>query len=652
MNTRKIIVIIFAILFVLSCAPKKVVVTEPKAVAPGDELFFKAEKTFKVQSYGKALEYYKQYMDQYPNGPSAAAALLRIGTINIMLENYAEARGNFNRLLSEYPGSEYVAGAKVGILNAYYYEGKYSEVIQLASVILEEPVAREYIARTYGILGDTYLAMESPEDAVYFYTMAYKNSEAPRKEIIIEKLKTAVNLLDTTDIVALLGHLEEDLPRGYLTYQLGLSYAAEENYDEAIRALSEFVKEYPEHENIQQAKVLIEEFSEKTFYQRTTIGCLLPLSGRYKVYGNRALKGIEFAMAQINSRTENEPVQLIIKDTGSDPGRIVSAVEALVQKRVAAIIGPLVNPGSAAVIAQENGIPIITITQKEKITEIGDNVFRNFLTPEMQVKTIVSYAADELGVRNFAILYPEEKYGRTFMNLFWDEVIHHGGKVVGVESYDPAHTDFAAPIKKLVGLYYEVPEDLQEIVRPPKEEETEKAEEPGAEERKTEAEKDEEPEAIVDFEAIFIPDAPNKAGLIVPQLAYYDIEDAFLLGTNLWHSLKLVEMAKEYVQGAIMPDGFFSDSKSVRTREFVRYFEQTYGEKPGIIEATTFDTAMMLFKIVNNPDVRSRSAIKYELLNLRNYPGVTGLTTFDDTGDAQKQLSLLQIEGKRFVEIE
>jgi ABC-type branched-subunit amino acid transport system substrate-binding protein len=293
----------------------------------------------------------------------------------------------------------------------------------------------------------------------------------------------------------------------------------------------------------------------------------------------------------------------------------------------------------------------VTITQKEKITEIGDYVFRNFLTPEMQVRRLVSYAAEVLEVNRYVILYPEEKYGVTFMNLFWDEVIRHNGKVVGVEAYNPNHTDFAEPIKRLVGLYYDVPKDLEEIVRPPKpEEEPPKADTPAEEARKRK--EAEGPEAIVDFEAVFIPDAPNKTGLIIPQLAFYDIENVYLLGTNLWHSSKLIEMAKDYVQGAIMPDGFFPDSQTAGVQEFVRRFEFTFGHRPGVIEATTFDTAWILFQTVNRPDIRSRNAIKNELLNLRDFPGMTGRTSFDESGEAQKDLSLLRIYGNRFVELE
>jgi len=152
------------------------------------------------------------------------------------------------------------------------------------------------------------------------------------------------------------------------------------------------------------------------------------------------------------------------------------------------------------------------------------------------------------------------------MNLFWNEVIAFGGRVTGVESYNSAHTDFSDVIKKLVGLYYEVPEHLK-IIDPEADDEKNEDAPMGKDTHKSLGdarehdeniieEKQEKAEAIVDFDAVFIPDAPKKAGLIIPQLAFYDVTDTYLLGTNLWHSDSLIEMARQYVQDAIMPDSF------------------------------------------------------------------------------------------------
>jgi ABC-type branched-subunit amino acid transport system substrate-binding protein len=624
----------------------------PPAVYPGQNTVREADGFLEARNYEKALGYYQRYLDQYPDGPAAATVILRIGTVQNAMGQYESARDSFNRLLADYPRNELAGDAKVGILASYYGEGLYDNAVRLGAMMLEQPLSKGQAARTHEILGDTYLALQSPEDAVYFYTMAYRSAQMPQSTVIEDKLKTAINLLNTSDIVALLGYVQDDLPRSYLMYQLGVNLAAESNYDQAAQVLSDFLTAYPVHEYNQQARRMLEELSGRTAYNRTTIGCLLPLSGRYKVYGDRAMKGIEIALARFNQQTiGGQPIELIVKDSGSDPGMLTMAIEELVQARVAAIIGPLVDAEYAAEIAQKNGIPIVTFTQKDNITEIGDWVFRNFITPEMQVKRIVGYAADILGARNFVILYPEEKYGVTFMNLFWDEVIQHGGRVVGVESYDPSQTDFAEPIKKLVGQFYDPPWDLKDIVRPPQDADTETNEEAEIIRRDRGRREDEGPEAIVDFDAVFIPDAPGKAGLIVPQLAYYDIENVYLLGTNLWHSPKMIEMARDYVQGAIMPDGFFPESQNLRVREFVKLFEDTYAETPGVIEATAYDTAMMLFQICQHPDVQSRTTIKEELLWLRDFPGVTGLTSFDGQREALKELNMLRIEGDEFVEL-
>jgi ABC-type branched-subunit amino acid transport system substrate-binding protein len=645
-----ILSLIGLMLILWACAPKPVVVTEPEE-APGRELFEKAEGLYRSNLPAQALEAYRRYLDRYPQGPMAPAALLKIGRLQAEKADFSSARTSFTRLIADYPDSALVDEAKTATLQTYYLEGQFEEVIQLASVFLEELTRPGQIARTYTLLGDTYTAMASVEDAIYFYTMAYKAVQPDEGAAILDKLKAAVVQLETDEILALLEFIQDDPPRADLMLQLARNYAAEAAYDDALRVLTDFIALFPEHENAAEAERLMAEISEKTFYHRTMVGCLFPLSGRYKAYGERALKGVEYAMAEYSRRSNDPPVQLVIKDTRSDPKRAVAAARELVQERVAAIIGPLISAEHVAAIAQENRIPIITITQKEKITEIGEYVFRNFLTPEMQVKRLVSYAAEVLDVTQFAILYPEEKYGFTFMNLFWDEVIRHNGRIVGVEAYNPNHTDFAEPIKKLVGLHYDVPADLQEIVRPPEPEESPpEPDEAAAQEDKRKEE--EGPEAIVDFEAVFIPDAPNKTGLIIPQLAFYDIEDVYLMGTNLWHSSKLIEMARDYVQGAIMPDGFFPDGRNRLVQEFVRRFDTTYGHRPGVIEATTYDTATILFQILKRPDIRSRNGIKNELLGVRNFAGMTGTTSFDETGEARKELTLLRIYGSRFTELE
>ena len=156
----------------------------------------------------------------------------------------------------------------------------------------------------------------------------------------------------------------------------------------------------------------------------------------------------------------------------------------------------------------------------------------------------------------------------------------------------------------------------------------------------------------VDFDAVFIPDSSEKAGLIAPQLAFYDIDNVLLLGTNLWHSDQLINEAGKYVQYAVMADGFNASANNAKTNNFINAFEQHYGEIPGIIEAFAYDTAMIAFQTANNSGVHSRKDLKEELGNLRDFEGVTGSTSFTKNGEAQKKLCILQIDGNKFVEFE
>ena len=659
MKFKCAIILLSAVLFIWACAPKPVITPAPGQVTSEDEFFSRAEQLYESESYDEALALYDEYFRRFPDKPLAAAALMKIGIIRALKENYEEARSAFRNIISAYPTSPFVPDAMVEELRTYYQQGRYQVVIELAPDMLKTIDSWTHIFRIYALIGDIYMTQGAPVDALDYYARAWEFASGPELEAIAEKFKEAIAQLDSADVAILIQHPDESLPMDYLLFQLGLNYALEEKYGDALMILNQFIEKYPAHENRILAESLIDEIKKNAFFKRYTIGCLLPLSGPYQSFGQRALQGLELAQAQFSSQSSNPPLNIIIKDTGADPDKTITALEELYRDQVAAIIGPIVTSEIAAREAQQMGIPIVTLTQKDNIPEIGDKVFRNFITPKMQVQTLTSFTVESLGLYRFAILYPDETYGTTFMNLFWDQLLESGGQVVAVESYKPDQTDFSDSIKKLVGLFYEIPEDLKPVEEElADDQELEDAETSGQAEDQTQVPgarggaKEDEPEPIVDFDAVFIPDSPGKAGQIVPQLAYHDIKDVYILGTNLWHSDSLIKIADQYVQGAVMPDGFFAASPSPQVQKFVKDFEETYQETPDFIEAIVYDTAMILFNVVSREQIRYRSEIRDELLNLDAFPGVTGLTRFDENGDAQKKLYLLRVKGKKFVELE
>lgn len=629
MKTRTLVMLLITALFCWSCAGKAVLPTQTISLDPGDQLFARAEKHFHSNLNKEALQLYNEYLVQYPGGSNASAALLKIGAINVALKDYSAARQAYQRLIEHYPGSFLVTDAKIGILLTLYHEGRYSDIIKESEAMRKTHLARHNLLRILILQGDTYLSAGAPTNAFLSYFKAYQIAGIEKNDVM-EKLNAALFMLSSTEIASILEDMDDFSLKGNLLYRLGLAYTDEGQYHRALNVLSEFVDQFPQHDHASNAAILIQSLEDQAQYDHFTIGCMLPLSGPYKLFGNNALKGIEIALDQFSRQDIYPNFKIIVKDTESDPRKAAMAVKELADQGVAAIIGPLITAKAAAVEAENQGIPIITLTQKADVTDIGQFVFRNFLTPQMQVETLVSFAANELDVNRFAILYPDENYGHTFSNLFREEVLRHGGTITGAERYQSDQTDFAEPIKKLIG-------------------ESSAPKDPNENGRRHAGSLDAKP--VIDFEAVFIPDAPAKTGLILPQLIYHDITNVYLLGTNLWYSGALIKMAGQHCQGAIMPGGFFAESEAAHVRDFVSVFEKNYQETPDFLAAVSYDSAVMLLEILSRHSIRFRSELNEKLLDLKNFQGVTGLTSFKPNGDAEKQLYLLQIRDNRFVEV-
>ena len=526
---------------------------------------------------------------------------------------------------------------------------------------VEDPLQ---LYRLYLIVADAHAGLQSWSESFYFYTLAYPLAAEKDQPVLADKMSNAASFLQDDEIELLMTQITESPAAGYLYFQLALNKAGEGAYDDAVWRLIKFQELFRTHPNAPLAEELVAQLADKVAFDRYTIGCLLPLSGPYEPFGRRALDGIQLAFHDLQQIQTGLPVRLIVKDTASDPQQAAAAMTALSEARVAGVIGPIASAESAAEVAQEAHIPILVLSQREGLTDIGDYVFRYFITSRMQANMLAAFARQTLQVERFAILYPEEKYGREFRDHFWDAVYREGGRVVALESYDPQQTDFAAAIKKLVGRHYPPPGDLMPMRRgldllgpleaipgytPPDPEEEAPA---TVRTRRQKDPQEEELKPVVDFEAVFIPDAPKMLGLVAPQLAYHDVVNTTLLGTNLWFSTKLLDTAGEYVQGAILTTGFFPDSQDPVVRSFVMRFEQIYGRKPGFMEAIAYDATRVMLTTVLHGDAWLRAGIRHQLLSLENIDAVTGRMRFEHNGDSLQALPLLQIRENGFQELD
>ena len=428
--------------------------------------------------------------------------------------------------------------------------------------------------------------------------------------------------------------------RPYVMLQLGQNYIEKRNLRMARYYLIKINDLLPESQLSEEASKLLNQISSLNKVEPYTIGAILPLTGKYSKIAQRTLKGLQLGLG-IYDNTPSK-FKLAVIDSEGNPDVARKAVERLVQENnVIAIVGSLLSKTSLAVAskAHELGIPNIALSQKSNVTEVGDFIFRNATTSRMQVRRIVKTAMEDMGLKRFAILYPNDNYGIEYSNLFWDEVLSRGGEIRGAVSYTPDETDFRSHVQRLVGTFY-VEDRLPEYKLRLKK---------WADSQIRRTARKNIPSdllpPIVDFEALFIPDNVTKLGQIVPMLTYNDVEGIKIFGTNLWDTSSLVKRTGKLLYPAFFTSNSLSSGKIKQTdmyKKFSRFFEKP----PGVFEIQAYDTALLLRQTISS-GAHSRHLLKDELAGMKIFPGVIGELVLSPYREFSQPLSTLTLQNKQ-----
>ena len=412
------------------------------------------------------------------------------------------------------------------------------------------------------------------------------------------------------------------------------------------------------------ARALMSQFPNSTHYAEATdivrsttqtpsnaavddsaVGVLLPLSGKFAKFGQRAVQGIELAFRIFNTKEPSSKVRLILMDSGEEPETALKALNSLYyDHHVVAVLGPLLSKGIDVVSAraQELGVPLISLAQQPGAG--GEYVFQSAITPKIQADEIARYAVQTLGLHKFAIVYPKDKFGEEYSQDFWNAVDSLGGKVVGIEAYNPTETDFRHVVDKLSGLYFTEfrQRELEALAKARDENHIKKRT------RKTEQYFSLKP--IVDYEAVFVPDEPKVAGQVLPTFAYRDVDKVKFLGTSAWNSLDLVTRAQKYAEGATFVDGYYAQSSSPTVQKFIDRYKATFNQEPTAIDAVVYDAASLLENVLIASSSLTRVEVKERLRDIKNFPGVTGKISFKE-GQFTRTLKVLTIHDGQIAEV-
>lgn len=191
------------------------------------------------------------------------------------------------------------------------------------------------------------------------------------------------------------------------------------------------------------------------------IGVVAPISGQSAIGGKYIQNGIAIIQDKLDQdggldvQGKKVKIKILIEDGEAKPDITTNAYRKLIeQDKVIAIVGPDQSKDilAAGPIAQAAKIPAIgTYSTNEKVTQVGDFIFRACFIDPFQGKVMGQYARETLKAGTAAILYNNaDQYCKGLQENFKKSFEELGGKVVAVESYGGADIkDFNAQLTKI-----------------------------------------------------------------------------------------------------------------------------------------------------------------------------------------------------------
>jgi outer membrane PBP1 activator LpoA protein len=418
------------------------------------------------------------FLREWPKSARFDDAALELARLKAARGDGVAARDVLLLAIRRQPRGDRVDSARLLLARIEREAGRLDEAYRVASAIRPTHLPPAERAEAYRLLAEVAGSREDRTGQLrWLGQLASESKSAVEREAAAREIDSVLAALETTELERVAGRLGEKPPAVALWLRLAQRELAAGDLDAAERALEAARQgaRGAEMEEIREQLAarlrarrgigpelgLLPEFAEVARLEEPptegaagTLGVVLPLSGSFARFGEASLRGVMLAAGIFEADGARAGVRLAVRDSRGNPHVAAAAVAVLAaDPDVRAIVGPLLSEESeaAAATAEREGVPLLALTPREGVAAKREHVFRLALTPRAEVEALADHAVQVLGVQRVAILHPRDAYGRGLKNLFWDSIEARGATVAGVASYEPDATDFADPIRRLVG---------------------------------------------------------------------------------------------------------------------------------------------------------------------------------------------------------
>lgn len=625
LTSRDVSLALVLLLVLWSCGCSSAAQAEPRFAssdpAAQDE-FDQARTLYERGELEEARQRFSSFIVHHREDPLRPGAELHLGRIALRQGHYEDAIVWLERA-AEADDEVLAATARRELGQALIHAGDPQRAIAVMEPLAGTLDGRD-AALLYRTLAQAAEAAEEPERRLRYLDAYFRFGGPDDREGLREEIGEIVEGLEREALERLVRSLPRNGPGwAAVALRLGRQLAAEGEAERA-RALLEQLEEAGAGQPAEPLRTALEE-AERVDWN--AVGVLLPLSGRARLIGEQMLAGLELAAASEAGEAggePGEPIRLVVRDAAAaTEGGIAALVTELVeQERVVAIIGPVdaTRAEVAAERAGELGVPLLALSIRPDLPAGSPWVLRPFQSNEAEVRALVDYAMTRRGVRTFAVLHPDNGYGRVLRQIAEREVASRGGQVVVAESYTPSQTSFVEPARAL---------------------------------------------AEHEFEALIIPDRSRTVSLIAPALASVGLwsrgpsggappegRGVQLLLPSAAFNPGLAAGAGRYLQGALFSVPFWPEDPDPTTVGFVEQYQVAQGSVPSAYASQAHDALAILRAARRGARAQSRAGLLAALEDLNRAPTVGRFEGFDERGEPRAPLRLLELEGASFRRVE
>ena len=375
--------------------------------------------------------------------------------------------------------------------------------------------------------------------------------------------------------------------------------------------------------------VIISTLSLSTFFQNSfsnekiKIGLIVPLSGIHSQLGNSIIKSVRLAVNKIN----DDRIEIIPKDTKSNPINTLRSSKELYELGVRIVIGPVFNE-SSKYLDELKDMTFISLTNK--IYGNHSNVISAGINAISQINTINKFRKIN-NLERSIVLVPNTDYKKE-INLAIDK---SNIKLKEKFYYDTDPTLLTAQIEKLT-RYPQRKQNLEdEITRLENSLDENK-------EKKIEKLKKKDTLGGINFDSVIIADFDESLKSVATSLLYTDVSSKRIsyLTLNQWFNKSLLK------ETSLQPIYFPSINKE-NYDIFVKDYNNLYNSKPNQISFLSYDLVGLVYYLIYKNNFKISENIFYKENKFKGKIGVFEINKNIIT----HQLNFYSIENEQFKKI-